>query len=548
MLDKLKDRWVHTGLWEKLELIKTVTVEPKGGDKADFDVLLQIYYDAIKCKNGKDGALLIAVCRGKVSEGLDFSDDNARAVITIGIPFPNVKDLQVELKRKYNDQHSKVRGLLPGSHWYEIQAYRALNQALGRCIRHKSDWGALILVDDRFRKNPPKYITGLSKWIRQQIQHHEDFHNALCSLELFAKKNQKGIDSSLQGNESIVMPSSSKNRSQSSFLEAVIHLSPDAAVGTHDLVPEVLSAADMITTSPTASSQTCNVLPKEKSSYLCFPLIDVNPTYQTEKQENLTGRSSTTENKRGKANSCLISGNIKKYFSKPWTSPPLSAVNKKHTTKATWQPKEPIVETSQSVTNGPHQDFLLVEDDRPSGQASHREMISSSAGKAISSAIQEYPAEQQHCACDEKGDVAFFPAKGNMELSTSDVAAETDVDDDSIYFTPELYDNAESAEQTSELLTNTCSNTGTFFETADTVIAEESWEISALNTVETADTVKMNAEANTRRQSSESHGNAIRAVESIANVGEVEQATEEKRNKLSRSQNKGVSHFQFRYK
>lgn len=43
----------------------------------------------------KDGALLMAVCRGKVSEGLDFSDDNARAVITIGIPFPNVKDLQV---------------------------------------------------------------------------------------------------------------------------------------------------------------------------------------------------------------------------------------------------------------------------------------------------------------------------------------------------------------------------------------------------------------------------------------------------------------------
>ena len=29
------------------------------------------------------GALFIAVCRGKVSEGLDFADDNARAVITV---------------------------------------------------------------------------------------------------------------------------------------------------------------------------------------------------------------------------------------------------------------------------------------------------------------------------------------------------------------------------------------------------------------------------------------------------------------------------------
>jgi len=51
----------------------------------------------------QDGALLIAVCRGKVSEGLDFCDENARAVITIGIPFPNVKDLQVgyQLKELY---------------------------------------------------------------------------------------------------------------------------------------------------------------------------------------------------------------------------------------------------------------------------------------------------------------------------------------------------------------------------------------------------------------------------------------------------------------
>ena len=45
--------------------------------------------------------------------------------------------LQVELKREYNNEHSHKRGLLTGSEWYEIQAYRALNQALGRCIRHK---------------------------------------------------------------------------------------------------------------------------------------------------------------------------------------------------------------------------------------------------------------------------------------------------------------------------------------------------------------------------------------------------------------------------
>ncbi len=45
--------------------------------------------------------------------------------------------LQVELKMKYNDKYAKSRGLLPGGRWYEIQAYRALNQALGRSESHE---------------------------------------------------------------------------------------------------------------------------------------------------------------------------------------------------------------------------------------------------------------------------------------------------------------------------------------------------------------------------------------------------------------------------
>lgn len=194
MLDKLRDRWTNTGLWEKMENLKTVIAEPRGGGKGDFDELLQAYYDAIKYCDERDGALLIAVCRGKVSEGLDFTDDNARAVVTIGIPFPNIKDLQVELKMKYNDQHCKMRGLLSGHRWYEIQAYRALNQALGRCIRHKNDWGALVLVDDRFRNNPNKYITGLSKWVRQLVQHHDSFPDAMQSLVAFSQQQRMRSD------------------------------------------------------------------------------------------------------------------------------------------------------------------------------------------------------------------------------------------------------------------------------------------------------------------------------------------------------------------
>jgi hypothetical protein len=133
----------------------------------------------------QDGALFFAVCRGKVSEGIDFSDDNARAVIAVGIPFPNFKDEQVTLKREYNDSLHTQNGLLSGSEWYEMQAYRALNQALGRCIRHKNDWGALILIDERYSKGA-RYTRKLSKWVRQRLQTCRGvFSDVMESLEQF---------------------------------------------------------------------------------------------------------------------------------------------------------------------------------------------------------------------------------------------------------------------------------------------------------------------------------------------------------------------------
>ena len=33
---------------------------------------------------------------------------------------------------------------------------------MGRCIRHKGDWGAIMLVDERFQQ--PRYQKGLSRW------------------------------------------------------------------------------------------------------------------------------------------------------------------------------------------------------------------------------------------------------------------------------------------------------------------------------------------------------------------------------------------------
>ena len=38
---------------------------------------------------------------------------------------------------------------LSGQEWYRQQAFRAVNQAVGRVIRHKDDYGAIFLCDHR---------------------------------------------------------------------------------------------------------------------------------------------------------------------------------------------------------------------------------------------------------------------------------------------------------------------------------------------------------------------------------------------------------------
>ncbi|XP_057365993.1 Fanconi anemia group J protein-like [Daphnia carinata] len=207
LLEKLVDRWQATGLWQQLSTSKTIVCESR--DSRDFEETLKSFYSAIEdsenalscnlnasCELSNEnpekkksdfpsGAVMLAVCRGKVSEGLDFTDNNARAVVCVGIPFPNFKDTQVELKRQYNDKLSATTPLLSGSEWYEIQAFRALNQALGRCIRHRADWGAILLVDDRFAKTP-RYVNQLSKWVRSSIRHYNCFPPMLNSLKEFA--------------------------------------------------------------------------------------------------------------------------------------------------------------------------------------------------------------------------------------------------------------------------------------------------------------------------------------------------------------------------
>lgn len=87
--------------------------------------------------------------------------------------------MQVRLKREYLDEQSRLQigkkkvsetfydsllipsigpmqepikqwQVLTGEEWYVQQASRAVNQAVGRVIRHREDYGAIILCDERY--------------------------------------------------------------------------------------------------------------------------------------------------------------------------------------------------------------------------------------------------------------------------------------------------------------------------------------------------------------------------------------------------------------
>ncbi|KAK9806231.1 hypothetical protein WJX72_006639 [[Myrmecia] bisecta] len=190
LLDKLTTRWKATGLWGQINALKKLVSEPRGTGEA-FDGVMTEYYAAIRKGKGAvflaicrgKGAVFLAICRGKVSEGLDFADGNARAVMIFGIPFPNLKDTKVDLKKKYNDEGSRTKGLLSGDKWYTQQAFRALNQAIGRCIRHRCDYGAIMLIDDRFRN--PRFQEHLSRWVKGALAVQPNFNDALQSVTNF---------------------------------------------------------------------------------------------------------------------------------------------------------------------------------------------------------------------------------------------------------------------------------------------------------------------------------------------------------------------------
>ena len=88
---------------------------------------------------------------GKLSEGINFSDELARTVIVFGLPYPSNQSEAIKAKMKYFDQNGLPN--FKGKDFYENLCMRTLNQAIGRALRHQHDFACITLVDERFVNN-----------------------------------------------------------------------------------------------------------------------------------------------------------------------------------------------------------------------------------------------------------------------------------------------------------------------------------------------------------------------------------------------------------
>nr|CAD7570646.1 unnamed protein product [Timema californicum] len=181
------EKWQNDGIWSKIAEIKAIFVEPQ--NKECFLAAMTDYYAKVDDPNCR-GACFMAVTRGKVSEGLDFADMNGRAVIVTGLPFPPLKEPRVMLKRQYLDEaRARNNEGLSGSAWYQLEASRAVNQAVGRVIRHANDYGAILLCDTRF--DSPTFKKELSVWLQPFIKTFKNFGEITKDVSCFFRAASK---------------------------------------------------------------------------------------------------------------------------------------------------------------------------------------------------------------------------------------------------------------------------------------------------------------------------------------------------------------------
>ncbi len=113
---------------------------------------------------GEGGGVLLAVCGGKLSEGIDYVGRSLKGAAVIGLPLSAYTGVQRRINRYYVRRYKKERGMLLA---YTLPALNRAMQALGRVLRSEHDTGVLMLCDSRFAF--PELAQHLPSWLREEM-------------------------------------------------------------------------------------------------------------------------------------------------------------------------------------------------------------------------------------------------------------------------------------------------------------------------------------------------------------------------------------------
>ncbi|KAK3028340.1 hypothetical protein RJ639_037802, partial [Escallonia herrerae] len=225
------DSWKASGILERIMKKKHVFREPKRS--TDVEVVLGKYKETIDALSRgclvddsppHKGAILLAVVGGKVSEGINFSDGMGRCIVMVGLPYPSPSDIELMERVKHieglgdttsfkapklvNNQSYKgdaqagfdiLRSCKQrGREYYENLCMKAVNQSIGRAIRHVNDYAAILLVDRRYAYDSSKRTSShptnkLPMWIRGPLVSTDNYGQVHRLLHQFfkVKKNRE---------------------------------------------------------------------------------------------------------------------------------------------------------------------------------------------------------------------------------------------------------------------------------------------------------------------------------------------------------------------
>ncbi|MEA1868895.1 MAG: ATP-dependent DNA helicase [Euryarchaeota archaeon] len=141
---------------------KKVYTEPK--EARDVPYILGEFFES---GSSEQKGVLLAVCGGKMSEGIDYYGEALKGAIVVGFPLAAFSEVQKLVNSYYQRKYGKEKGMFIA---YTLPAINKALQALGRVHRSAEETGVLVLCDSRFSQSKGLGVRQyLPEWMQDEM-------------------------------------------------------------------------------------------------------------------------------------------------------------------------------------------------------------------------------------------------------------------------------------------------------------------------------------------------------------------------------------------